>query len=220
MPNPPTSETDIAMRGAVDDTIDHTPTEPPTEAATPAGDEAREGEARPGGEGAGVTGEPASGAGVPRFWVLILVLLVVIAAATAGFLGYRVRAASQTEEARAEALAAAKANASKILAYDYRHLDEDFSAAQKVTTGKFRNDYSKTTSTLKPTATDIKAVVKADVVAGSVVSAEPDRAVVLLFVNQVTTSNRLDAPRVDLNRVRMGLEQVDDTWLVSDVDAL
>ncbi|MGH3342907.1 MAG: hypothetical protein ACRDPK_08495 [Carbonactinosporaceae bacterium] len=216
MANTPPSETDIAARGAVGDTMDDIP----AGAVPPAGDEHSRSDAQPGGEGAGVTGEPASAAGVPRFWVLILVLLLVLAAAATGFLGYRVRAASQTDEARTEALAAAKANASKILAYDHRHLDEDFAAARKVTTGKFRNDYTKTTSTLKPTATDIKAVVKADVVASSVVSAEPDRVVVLLFVNQITTSNRLDAPRVDLNRVRMGLEQVDGTWLVSDVDAL
>ena len=42
----------------------------------------------------------------------------------------------------------------------------------------------------------------------------------LLFVNQTTTSTRLDGPKVDLNRVRMSLRKVDGAWLVSDIDAL
>jgi Mce-associated membrane protein len=53
-----------------------------------------------------------------------------------------------------------------------------------------------------------------------VVRASANRVVVLLFVNQTTTSTRLDGPKVDLNRVRMTLDRVDGTWLVSDVDAL
>jgi Mce-associated membrane protein len=63
-------------------------------------------------------------------------------------------------------------------------------------------------------------VVKAEVAAQSVVSATADQVVVLLFVNQTTTSTRLDGPRVDLNRVRLTLVKVDGTWLVNKVVAL
>jgi Mce-associated membrane protein len=52
------------------------------------------------------------------------------------------------------------------------------------------------------------------------VSAAPDRAVVLLFVNQVTESTRLSGPRLDLNRVRMTLTRTSRGWKVSGVDAL
>jgi Mce-associated membrane protein len=44
--------------------------------------------------------------------------------------------------------------------------------------------------------------------------------VVLLFVDQRTTSTRLDGPRVDENRVRLHLTKVDGSWLVSNVDGL
>lgn len=52
------------------------------------------------------------------------------------------------------------------------------------------------------------------------VSASPDKAVVLLFVNQVTTSTQVTGPRVDLNRVRMTLTRTSAGWKVSAVDAL
>ncbi|MFB7508712.1 hypothetical protein ACFC0P_35725, partial [Streptomyces broussonetiae] len=56
--------------------------------------------------------------------------------------------------------------------------------------------------------------------AASVVSATPDKAVVLLFVNQVTQSTQVPEPRLDLNRVRLTLTRTSDGWKVSGVDAL
>ena len=47
---------------------------------------------------------------------------------------------------------------------------------------------------MRPTAEQVKAVVKAEVAASSVVRATANRVVVLLFVNQTTTSTRLDGP--------------------------
>ncbi len=44
--------------------------------------------------------------------------------------------------------------------------------------------------------------------------------VALLFVDQTTTSTRLEGPKVDLNRVRMTLVEQDGKWLVSELDAL
>ena len=93
-----------------------------------------------------------------------------------------------------------------ILSYDYRHLDADFAAARKALTGSFASDYRATTSKMvRPGAEQYHVVVKAEVAAESVVSATADQVVVLLFVNQTTTSTRLDGPRVDLNRVRLTL---------------
>ena len=52
-------------------------------------------------------------------------------------------------------------------------------------------------------------MVTADVASSSVVRASQNRVVVLLFVNQTTTSTRLEGPKVDLNRVRLTLDRVD-----------
>ncbi|EST34734.1 hypothetical protein [Streptomyces roseochromogenus] len=163
--------------------------------------------------------------------VLIAVLGAVLVAAlvTAAVLGWRYQEGRQAEQARGEALAAARNAAPVVLSYDYRHLDRDFTRARALLTGHFRDEYGRTTKTVvAPTATKYQGVVKATVAAPtdggapavSVVSATPDRAVVLLFVNQVTESTQVPEPRLDLNRVRMTLTRTSDGWKVSGVDAL
>ncbi|MFJ3811181.1 hypothetical protein ACIPWE_33080 [Streptomyces sp. NPDC090073] len=168
---------------------------------------------------------------VGRPGVLTAVLGVVLVAAliTVAVLGWQYVQERQTEQARGEALAAAREAAPVVLSYDYRHLDRDFSRARALLTGHFRDQYGKTTkAAVAPTATKYHGVVKATVAtpadgsapAVSVVSATPDRAVVLLFVNQVTLSTQVPQPRLDLNRVRMTLTRTSDGWKVSGVDAL
>jgi Mce-associated membrane protein len=149
-------------------------------------------------------------------------LVLTLSALTAfGLVAYRVRNDQRVETARDQAVAAAHDNAEAILSYDYRHLDANFAAARATLTGGFARDYKVTTTKLvRPGAEQYHVVVKAEVAAQSVVSATADQVVVLLFVNQTTTSTRLDGPRVDLNRVRLTLVKVDGRWLVNKVVAL
>jgi Mce-associated membrane protein len=149
-------------------------------------------------------------------------LALTLSALTAfGLVAYRVRSDQRVETARDQAMAAAHDHAQAILSYDYRHLDADFAAARATLTGGFARDYKVTTTTLvRPGAEQYHVVVKAEVAAQSVVSATADQVVVLLFVNQTTTSTRLDGPKVDLNRVRLTLVNSGGRWLVNKVVAL
>jgi Mce-associated membrane protein len=149
-------------------------------------------------------------------------LALTLSALTAfGLVAYRVRSDQRVETARDQAMAAAHDHAQTILSYDYRHLGADFAAARATLTGAFARDYKVTTTTLvRPGAEQYHVVVKAEVAAQSVVSATADQVVVLLFVNQTTTSTRLDGPKVDLNRVRLTLVNSGGSWLVSKVVAL
>lgn len=151
-------------------------------------------------------------------WVLALLL---VSLALLGAVAYRVHADNQVEAARDQARSAAVENVVDILSYDYRHLDDDFARGRDALTGKFADDYTETTSeVIRPSAVQYHAVVKAEVAKSGVVSGTANRVVVLMFVNQTTTSTRLDGPKVDLNRVRLTMNKVDGQWLVSDVDAL
>jgi len=159
----------------------------------------------------------------PGATALLAGLLVITLSALAAFglVAYRVRAGARVETARDQASAAARQDAVSILSYDYRHLDRDFAAARTALTGSFAKDYQATTSRLvRPGAVQYHVVVKAEVAAESVVSATASQVVVLLFVNQTTTSTRLDGPRVDLNLVRLTLVQVDGSWRLNNVVAL
>ncbi|CAM5738228.1 hypothetical protein SAFG77S_02949 [Streptomyces afghaniensis] len=160
---------------------------------------------------------------------LLLAVLLVVGLVALAALGWQYRDGRLTESARTEALAAARKAAPAVLSYDYRRLDKDFSRARAHLTGDFRDEYGKTTKTVvAPTAEKYHGVVKATVAApgsggtpaASVVSASPDKVVVLLFVNQVTESTQVSGARVDQNRVRMTMERTGDGWKVSAVDAL
>ena len=151
----------------------------------------------------------------------VLAVLLLAGVAAAGVLFVRVQDANAASAARREAVAAARSHAQAILSYDYRTLDADFARAGKALTGTFKKDYARTTSTVvRSSAGQYHVVVKADVTAASVVQASAHRAVVLLYVDQTTTSTRLEGPKVDLNRVRMTLVEQNGKWLVSAVDAL
>ncbi|WP_308377741.1 hypothetical protein [Streptomyces sp. ISL-98] len=159
-----------------------------------------------------------------------LAVLVVAGLTTTTALALDHRESQRTDQARTDALAAARQAAPTILSYDYRHLDRDFTTARGHLTGSFLKEYGRTTRTVvAPTAKKYRGVVKATVAkppgddgsaAVSVVSASPDKAVILLFMNQVTNSTQISGPRVDLNRVRMTLTRTPEGWKVSAVDAL
>ncbi|MFI5684404.1 hypothetical protein [Streptomyces sp. NPDC051636] len=164
-----------------------------------------------------------------RLLTALLGIVLVAALVAAAVLGWQYRQGRRAEAARGEALTAARKAAPVVLSYDYRHLDRDFARARDRLTGHFRDEYRKTTSrVVGPTARKYHGVVKATVAeptdsgapAASVVSASPDRAVVLLFVNQVTQSTQVSGSRLDLNRVRMTMTRTSDGWKVSAVDAL
>lgn len=134
------------------------------------------------------------------------------------FSGIHNRAA--VSSARTEAVSAASDAAVSLLSYDYRHMDADIAAAAKHLTPTFRREYVKTADAVKQPAKDSQARVSALVSDAGVIQASADQATVLLFVTQTVQNTKLSAPRADLYRVRMRMENVDGHWLVDSVEAL
>lgn len=165
----------------------------------------------------------------PGMLTAVLAVLVVVGLVAAAVLGQDYLQSQRTDAARKEAMTAASKAAPEILSYDYHHLDKDFAKARSHLTGGFSDKYKNTTQkVVGPTAKKYQGVVKATVAkprsggdpAASVVSASPDKVVVLLFINQVTKSTQVNGPRVDMNRVRMTMSRTSGGWKVSAVDAL
>ena len=132
-------------------------------------------------------------------------------------LALRARSEDRVEQARTSALAAAEAHAVDLLSYDHRHLDADFARAGKVLTGSFADDYARTTEYGRPARPPRRSRRSSPPTSRRPRWSGPsqNRVVVLLFVDQTTTSTRLEGPKVDLNRVRMTLvDRVDGEWLV------
>jgi Mce-associated membrane protein len=154
--------------------------------------------------------------------LLLTTLLMAIATGAVWFMVLRqTRQHDAVDRARTTALESSRDAARVLFSYDYRTLDKDFSAGKAVSTGAFLTQYSETTSkVVSAVAKEKKAVVKAEVVTAGVVRASESTVVVIVYVNQVTTSSLAAGPKVDLSRVRMTLVKVGDAWRVSKVEAL
>ncbi|MFL6239333.1 MAG: hypothetical protein ACJ735_07605 [Actinomycetes bacterium] len=136
----------------------------------------------------------------------------------------RLQSRDATENARKAALRSARAAAVALLAYDYRHITSDVSAAKKLITKPFTDQYAQTTSTLLSEAPQLKAIVRADVRTVAIEDASRDRAVVLLFVDQSSVKQlpkqTKPVARVDEQHVRMTLVRSHGQWLVSELSGL
>jgi Mce-associated membrane protein len=154
----------------------------------------------------------------------VLVVLALVALVLSGAVFYlltQVNDARAAGEAGDEAVSAARAHAQDLLSYDYRTLDSDFARGLAATTGGFHSQYQQTTTQLvRPQAAQQKIIVQAAVMNAGLVSANSDNAVVLLFVDRVTTKSGQQKPAFDQDRVRMSMTKVNGKWLVAKLDAL
>lgn len=141
----------------------------------------------------------------------------VIGLGASTFLLYqRVEQASEVDSARQSAIEAARTRLPQLLSYDFHTLDRDLSGARAGTTGAFRDQFAElTTKVVAPAAQQQQIVTKTTVAGTSVVSADADRVVLLVFLDQVTQTKADPSSRIDGARVRATLQRQDGQWLVS-----
>ena len=147
--------------------------------------------------------------------VAAVAAMAVLAAALAAVAVERVSHRHDLDRARDNAIAAATSGVATVLSYDYRHLVEDFSRAERLLTPRFRKEYDKTTAAgVKPLAAKYKAQSTAQVTVAGSVSTSVNRVVVLVFVDQTVTNSQLAAPRLDRSRIDVTLQKQGDRWLI------
>ncbi|MFD6857908.1 twin-arginine translocation pathway signal [Rhodococcus sp. NPDC060090] len=143
-------------------------------------------------------------------------VVAVVFAVLVGWLGYGTIQDAAAESARADAVAAAQEQAVAMLAYDFENVDEQTAAAADGLTGDFRDEYMNLMQNIiAPGAKEKSISVQVNVQASSVVSADADHAVTLLFLNQITTSSENPEAVSSGSRVRVELEHQDGRWLVN-----
>lgn len=118
---------------------------------------------------------------------------------------------------------AAKTVIPTILSYDYRSIASDIAKAKADSTGTFAQQYAQSAGQLLRQAKQVKAIVQATVGSAGVVSAGPNNVVVLLFVDQATVrqapGQSSPQTRIDQDRVRATMTNVNGSWLVSALAA-
>jgi Mce-associated membrane protein len=125
-----------------------------------------------------------------------------------------------SDTARIESVQAAKDTTVKMLSYKPDSVDKELNDARALLTGGFRDEYtSLINDVVIPGAKEkqISAVATIPENGAASVSADPNHAVVLLFVNQTVVVGQ-DAPTDTASSVRVTLDKVGDSWLISKFD--
>lgn len=149
---------------------------------------------------------------------IVLPALALLLAAGAGYLKWQDNSVRNSEVASITSVQAARDTAIALLSYAPDTVEQQLGAARERLTGEFLDSYTTLTNdVIVPGAREQQISAIASVPAAASVSATPDRAVVLLFVNQTVTVGS-DAPTDNASSVRVTLERHGDRWLISEFD--
>jgi Mce-associated membrane protein len=170
-------------------------------------------------------GRSLSGAAIPPIPVipLVLVLALLAAGGLAAWLYFsEYRPDNQVDAAVTQsAVDAARNGTLALLSYKPDTLDKDVAAAKSHLGGDFLNSYDEfTKQILSPAAKEKAVATTAQVVGAAATDVRPDSAVVLVFVNQVSTSRERPDPAMASSSVLVSLTKVDGGWLITKFDPL
>ena len=150
----------------------------------------------------------------------VLPIVALLLAAAAGYLRWEDSSRRDAATAANESVQAAKDSTVALLSYKPETVDKDLGAARDRLTGSFLDAYTQLINNVViPGAKEKKISALAAVPAAASVSAKPDHAVVLLFVDQTVVVGA-DAPTNTASSVRVTLDKVKDRWLISGFDPI
>jgi Mce-associated membrane protein len=119
-------------------------------------------------------------------------------------------------DAQQQVIAAAKEGTEALLSYSPESLDADLANAKSHLTGEFLSYYNDfTDKVVAPASRDKGVKTEANVARAAVSQMRPDKADVLVFVNQVTTSKERPTPALSTSSVMVTLLRADGRWLIS-----
>jgi Mce-associated membrane protein len=155
-------------------------------------------------------------------WRPILVSALVVVAVGVAVLLYffQYRPDRQLDDAAAQrAIRAASDGVVASLSYSPANMDRDFANAKSHLTGDFLAYYDKFTKEIVTPMVQQKHIAQtAAVVRAAVSELHPESAVVLVFLNETTTSKDKAEPLTTPSSVRTTLKKVNGSWLISKLD--
>ena len=152
---------------------------------------------------------------------LVIGVLAALAVATLIGMISAVRADAKADE-RASSEKGGRAFAEemvpKLLSYDFDTAEVHFAEVLDDLGGDFRGQFEEVGRTvIVPSALERKVVTTAEVLESAVVDSGTDDAVLLLFLNQSTTSAESPETKLDGSRVRVHVESSDGRWLITEL---
>lgn len=121
------------------------------------------------------------------------------------------------DAAQQQVIAAAKEGIEAALSYSPENLEKDLATAKSHLTGQFLDYYSDfTQKVVTPAATQKGVKTEANVARAAVSQMRPDKADVLVFVNQVTTSKDRPTPALATSTVMVTMVKSGNRWLIAE----
>jgi Mce-associated membrane protein len=154
--------------------------------------------------------------------ILLAASVLAVMGLAAGVFFLQYRPDRQVDGAAAHrAIRAASDGAVASLSYSTDTMDRDFANAKSHLTGEFLKYYDTFTKQIVAVALKEKHIKQtAAVVRAGVSELHPDSAVVLVFLNETTTSKDKQSPLITPSSVRITLTKVSGSWLISKLDPL
>jgi Mce-associated membrane protein len=153
-----------------------------------------------------------------RSFLVAVIAVFVALVGVSGVLGWQVWQSHRVVQAAQQGRDAAVSYAQVLTSIDSNKVDENFDQVLAGATGEFKDMYSESSMQLRQLLIDNKAAAHGVVVESAVQSAEKNRVVVLLFVDQSVTNSTLPDPRIDRSRIKMTMEKVDGQWRAAKVE--
>jgi Mce-associated membrane protein len=152
--------------------------------------------------------------------IKVLPAIALLLAIAAGFFKWTGETTLQCESARVAAVRAATESTIAMLSYKADSVDRDLDNARDRLTGAFKDAYTSLIhDVVIPGAKQKQISAVAKVPAAGAVSATPDHAVVLLFVDQTVNVGN-DPPTDTASAVRITLDRRGGRWLISQFDPI
>jgi Mce-associated membrane protein len=145
---------------------------------------------------------------------LVVAGIVGLAAATGWFYWDRVQAHDE-QAARAVLPGLAAREVPEVFAYDYQTVERSLAQAYPLLTPDYRQEFQRSANAqIIPEAKKREVVVQANVVGVGVMSAKPNSASVMVYLNR-TVTDKTRQPLYDGSRLRVDFKKVGKKWLIA-----
>jgi Mce-associated membrane protein len=159
---------------------------------------------------------------IPVVPVMLVLALLAAGGLTAWLYFFQFRPDQRTDAAVGQSVVdAARDGTVALLSYKPDTLPQDLANAKSHLTGDFLNYYDEfSKNVLTPAAKDRQVATTAQVVGAAPKELHANSAVVLVFVDQASTSKERPDPSMDSSSVLVSLTKVHGAWLISKFDPI
>jgi Mce-associated membrane protein len=149
--------------------------------------------------------------------LIALAVLCVLLAVAAVVLGLQLRGHAQEQEARDDALRAARQSAINLTSIDAEQFDEAVEAVLDGATGDFRREFEANSEDLQQLLRDNEVSASGKVLDAGLVRSDKSNATALVVVDSTVENTASPEGRVNTYRMQIEVEKVDGEWLTSSL---